>query len=76
MRWPLVWAMARSVSRPSNQAQPEAIRGTHTARVMSTLSLGAASSADASGTLVEQLRALPADVLRQLLQDLRKTPAK
>jgi len=57
-------------------AQPEAISGAHTARVMSMLALGAPASADAASALREQLRALPADVLRQLLQDLSKTSAQ
>ena len=56
-------------------AQPEAISGAHTARVMSMLSLGSADAADDSTALVDQLRALPAEVLRRLLQDLSKTSA-
>lgn len=56
-------------------AQPEAISGAHTARVMSMLSLGSAAPAEDSTALVDQLRALPAEVLRRLLQDLSKTSA-
>jgi integrase len=57
-------------------AQPEAISGAHTARVMSMLSLDGSAGAECDSALVDRLRALPADVLRRLLADLDKTPAQ
>jgi integrase len=57
-------------------AQPEAISGAHTARVMTMLALDASASQDAASALLDQLRALPSDVLQRLLQDLTKNPAQ
>jgi integrase len=57
-------------------AQPEAISGAHTARVMTMLALESQASADRDSGLLEQLRALPADVLRRLLQELGKSSAQ